>query len=168
MRPARGDDAARLAEIHVAAWRAACQDIVPSEQLARVSVAARTRDWTRWLALPGSSTFVCQIHGRPAGFATVSPLRANGRPSRSLLELRRLYVDPEHWRRSVGRELVERVFSVARERGFTQVVLWVLTRNRRARAFYTARGGIPDRTRQMTIGGHPVDEIRYCIPERSW
>lgn len=163
IRPARAADAARLAEIHVAAWRRGCRGILPAELLLGVSVERRSRDWTQWLASPGSCTFVAEHEGRPVGFASIGSLRANGRPVRSLLELRRLYVDPGHWRAGIGRRLHERVLSEARARGFTQLVLWVLTQNRRARAFYAALGFEPDRARRVTIGGHPVDEARYCL-----
>lgn len=163
IRPARGADAARLAEIHVAAWRRGCRGILPAELLLGVSVERRTRDWTRWLASPGSWTLVAEHAGRPVGFATIGSLRANGRPVRSQVEVRRLYVDPGHWRSGIGRELHEQVLSEARARGSTGLVLWVLTRNRRARAFYAALGFEPDRCRRVTIGGHPVDETRYCL-----
>ena len=56
IRPARDGDAARLAEIHVAAWRRGCRDILPAELLAGVSIDRRTRDWSQWLTSPGSLT----------------------------------------------------------------------------------------------------------------
>lgn len=167
IRPARHADAARLAEIHLAAWREGCRDILPDELLLGVSVDRRTREWTQWLAAPGSWSFVAEHEGRPVGFATIGSLRANGRPVRSTAELRRLYVDPEHWRGGIGRGLHERILTEAHARGFTQLVLWVLSRNRRARAFYAALGFEPDRTRCVTIGGHPVDETRYCLAAGS-
>ncbi|MFT7464939.1 MAG: GNAT superfamily N-acetyltransferase [Pseudohongiellaceae bacterium] len=163
IRPARTADAARLAEIHVAAWRQGCRDIFPAKVLLGVSVERRTRDWTKWLPLPGSWTFVAEHEGRAVGFATLGSLRANGRPVRSTLELRRLYVDPEHWRGGIGRELHEHVIAEVRSRGFAQLVLWVLTENQPAREFYVALGFEPDRTRRDTIGGHPVDETRYSL-----
>jgi GNAT superfamily N-acetyltransferase len=63
----------------------------------------------------------------------------------------------------IGRGLHEQVLTDARVRGFKQLVLWVLTQNLQARAFYAALGFEPDRTRRVTIGGHPVDETRYCL-----
>lgn len=167
IRPAHDDEAARIAEIHLAAWRRGCCDILPADVLDGVSLERRTRDWTQWLALAGSSTFVSEQDGRLVGFATIASLRANGRPSRTVVEVRMLYVDPEHWRAGIGRELHDRVFDVARERGFTQIVLWVLSGNRRARAFYAALGFEPDRTRRVTLGGHPVGETRYCLSVES-
>jgi len=164
IRPARDDDATRIAEVHLAAWRRACRDILPAEQLAGVSLERRTGDWTHRLALPGSWTYVSEHEGRLVGFATLALVRAHGRPSRKLVELRMLYVDPDHWRAGIGRALLEHVLAVARERGFLQLVLWVLSANSPARAFYAALGFEPDRTRQIPIGGQPVDETRYGLP----
>lgn len=163
IRPARSADAARLAEIHVAAWRRAYRDIFPAQVLLGMSVERRTKDWTQWLTTPGTWSFVSEHEGRAVGFATIGSLRANGRPVRSALEVRRLYVDPGHWRGGIGRGLHEQVLTEARARGFSQLVLWMLTQNRRARAFYTALGFEPDRNRRVTIGGHPVDETRYSL-----
>ena len=163
IRPARSADAVRLAEIHIAAWRRGCRDILPAKLLLGVSVERRTRDWTQWLASPSSWTYLAEHEGRSVGFATLGSLRANGRSVRSTVEVRRLYVDPKYWRGGIGRELHEQVLAEARARGFSQLVLWVLTQNQRARAFYGALGFEPDRTRRVTIGGHPVDETRYSL-----
>jgi len=167
IRPAQDADGLRLAEIHIAAWRRGCRGILPVEVLLGVSVERRARDWIQWLASPGSWTLVAEHEGRAVGFATLGSLRANGRSVRSTVEVRRLYVDPEHWRRGIGRELHEQVIGEARARGFTQLVLWALSQNQRARAFYGALGFEPDRTRSVTIGGHPVDETRYCLTVQS-
>jgi len=164
IRPACDDDAARIAEVHLAAWRQACRDILSAEQLAGVSLERRTSDWVHRLALPGSWTYVSEREGRLVGFVTLASVRAHGRPSRTVVELRMLYVDPDHWRTGIGRALLEQVRAVARERGFQRVVLWVLTGNIQARAFYAALGFEPDRTRQIPIGGQSVDETRYCLP----
>lgn len=161
IRPARADDVETLAALHLASWRAACAGILPAAVLAGVSLERRTRDWTRWLAAPGTRTFVAARDGPLAGFVTLGAMRANGRPSRTLAELRMLYVDPGTWRGGVGRALVEQAVNDARGRGFEQLILWVFRENRRARAFYAALGFEPDRTRQVTHGGHAVDERRY-------
>lgn len=167
IRLARDDDAARLAEIHVTAWRRVCRHILPSEVLAGVSVEGRTRDWRRWLAQSGSWTLVSERAGQLVGFAALGVMRSNGRAVRSLVEIRRLYVDPAHWRQGMGRELHEALLAVARERGFTQLMLWVLSENQQARSFYAALGFEPDRTRRISIGGNSVDETRYCLPRGS-
>ncbi len=163
IRPARNADAVRLAEIHVAAWRRGCRDIFPEEVLLGVTVERRTKDWTHWLGLPGTWTLVAELEGRVVGFATIGSLRANGRPVRSTVEMRRLYVDPAHWRGGIGRALHEQALDEARARGFTQLVLWVFSQNQRARAFYAALGFEPDRSRSVTIGGHSVNETRYTL-----
>ena len=163
IRPARGDDASRLAAIHLAAWRKGCETILPSRTLAGATVDGRTQEWSRRLASAGSRTFVCERDGSPVGLATLARLRANGRPSRSLLELRLLYVAPPCWRRGVGRELHQHVHAEAQGQGFRQLILWVLRDNLRARAFYEALGYAPDRGRQVRLGGHTVDETRYRL-----
>ena len=80
--------------------------------------------------------------GAAAGAAragTVRPVTARGRG-----EIASLYVLPTEWRRGTGRRLGERALAEARERGFAEVMVWVLETNSRARRFYEALGFRPD------------------------
>lgn len=99
---------------------------------------------------------------RPVGFARFGARRATGRPSRSLLELHMLSADPEHWRSGVGRGLHHHVLGFARERGFEQIVLWVLSQNQ-GRGRPTQLGYRANRTRWVVLGGHTVGKTRYCL-----
>jgi len=52
-----------------------------------------------------------------------------------------------------------------RERRLDPLVLWVLTRNRRGRAFYERQGWKPDGVaRELDFSGSAIEEIRYRAP----
>ncbi|MEY2515901.1 MAG: hypothetical protein QOJ89_3259 [bacterium] len=86
-----------------------------------------------------------------AGFCSiVAPSRDDDAGERTC-EVAAIYVDPEAWRRGIGRALLEAAVREARADGWRTVTLWVFAANDRAHAFYEAFGFAPD-------GGALVDE----------
>ena len=59
-------------------------------------------------------------------------------------EIASFYVLPSEWRRGTGRRLGERAVAEARRREFSEVMVWVLETNARARSFYESLGFRPD------------------------
>jgi GNAT superfamily N-acetyltransferase len=53
-------------------------------------------------------------------------------------------VDPERWRRGIGRALVDAAGAELRDDGCDAAVLWVYEANAGGRAFYAAMGFAPD------------------------
>jgi GNAT superfamily N-acetyltransferase len=74
-------------------------------------------------------------------------------------QVRRLYVDPDHWGCGIGRRLHDRVLEHLRAGGQGVVALWVLEANARARSMYERWGWRSTADRQTVYPG--VDEIRY-------
>lgn len=75
--------------------------------------------------LANGQVFVAELDGRVAGFAAVVGGELDG-----------LFVEPELWRRGVGRALADAAVHEARRRGFT---LWVIA-GPNAREFYESCG----------------------------
>jgi GNAT superfamily N-acetyltransferase len=98
-----------------------------------------------------SFTLVADRAGLVAGFCSiVAPSRDDDAGERTC-EVAAIYVDPEAWRRGIGRALLEAAVREARADGWRTVTLWVFAANDRAHAFYEAFGFAPD-------GGALVDE----------
>ncbi len=77
----------------------------------------------------------------------------------SRAQLLRLYVDPGHWGRGIGRRLHDSALGHLRDAGYRVVVLWVLERNVRARAMYERWGWRATPGRQTDYPG--VTEVCY-------
>jgi GNAT superfamily N-acetyltransferase len=73
----------------------------------------------------------------------------------------RLYVDPGHWGRGIGRRLHDVALDHLRRAGYRVVVLWVLEANVRARAMYERWGWQATPARHAAHPG--VDEICYLM-----
>ncbi|HEX6416866.1 MAG TPA: GNAT family N-acetyltransferase [Acidimicrobiales bacterium] len=79
----------------------------------------------------------------------------------SRAQLLRLYVDPGHWGRGIGRRLHDTALEHLRAAGYRVVVLWVLESNVRARSIYEGWGW---RATPGHRSGHPgVTQICYLL-----
>lgn len=160
------DDAPGIAAVHLSSLRASHEPLLPDRAAHLVVDAAdvegRARSWRSWIERSRVSTFVARVDGEVQGFSTLHPMP--GEPSqRSTAELSALFVAESHWRHGLGRRLCERTLTEARERGFSEVVLWVLEVNDRARRFYELMGFRPDgETRVfLEVASGPLLELRY-------
>ncbi len=73
-----------------------------------------------------------------------------------------MYIDPEHWRRGIGRLLWARAEEHLMRSGVHEVTLWVLKENARALAFYRAIGFTADVGYEKSLerGGAKLLEVR--------
>lgn len=119
VRPARADEAAACAEIHILARRAMTylpQDLHSDEE---------TREWMRRVIFAGQEVLVAEGDGRIAGFLSLEgDLVSN------------LYVRPEAQSGGLGAALL----AAAKARRPDGLRLWVFEPNRRAIRFYEREG----------------------------
>jgi ribosomal protein S18 acetylase RimI-like enzyme len=165
VRPATLDDALAIATIHVRAWQAAYQGIVPAAFLDSLSIEEREVRWRRNLAGDASATYVAAGADGVVGWASVGRCRDPDATS-ATGELWAIYVAPARWHRGVGQALWARGRSHLAGEGFKDVVVWVLEDNRLARRFYESAGfgGEPEQTKVLDIGGAGVREVRLRAP----
>jgi ribosomal protein S18 acetylase RimI-like enzyme len=152
IRPATPKDAEAVARVQIESWRGAYKHLFSDEQLAAISLAERTANWSRWPPL------VAEVDGDVVGFVAVGPAHdadADG-------ELWAIYVRPDRWGMGIGRALIEAGEARLRELGHTSAVLWVFEDNPRARRFYEAAGWALDGAgRQAELFGMSAPAVRY-------
>jgi len=155
-------DAAEIAHVQVASWRAAYRGLMPESMLVALDPEERCLMWQRVLAQPRSDTLVS---GSPVvGFCNLLGSRVTGR-AREEAEISAIYLVPELWRKGIGRRLLEATLCRASERGYRTVGLWVLRDNERARCFYEAVGFVWDGQERVETSqnGTSLHELRYRI-----
>lgn len=161
MRPALVSDAARLAGVHVASWRAAYEGILPAAFLDGLDREGRER-WFRD-RIPAGGIYVSGEDDAPVGYCWVGRSSSPGWG-----EVYAVYVHPASWGRGHGQALMSAAEGELKHRGFDHALLWVLEQNRHARAFYEHLGwarGRPIRIEE--IAGVQVTESRYEKSLRS-
>ncbi|MBE1487933.1 ribosomal protein S18 acetylase RimI-like enzyme [Plantactinospora soyae] len=174
------DDALAVAGVHVRTWQAGYAGIMPDEVLARLNVTA----WAQRRRELGTAepdhpfrTLVAESDtGTDAatvlGFATVGPYRRDQDPDRldhRYGEILGIYVEPARWGAGIGRRLLTAAVAELTGQGQTELRLWVLADNGRARRFYERAGLVADGERStyevQRPGGRPplgLTELRYA------
>ncbi|MFB9234390.1 GNAT family N-acetyltransferase [Plantactinospora siamensis] len=174
IRPETPDDAAAIAAVHVRAWQGGYRGLIPDETLGLLNPAAwaqRRRDnGTADPDHPFRTLLACDAEGT-AGFTTFGPYRIDqdsDRLDHAYGEVLALYVDPARWGRGVGAALFAAARAGLAERGWTELRLWVLEDNHRARGFYERAGLVADGERstyqiKRSAGRPPLGlvEVRY-------
>jgi ribosomal protein S18 acetylase RimI-like enzyme len=152
VRPARPEDAAAIADVHVRSWQTAYEHIFGSERLATLDFERRRAGWADAIER-GHAVLVAEDDGGAVvGFVSVG----DG-------ELYAIYVRPEAWGTGAGPALMgeaTRVLAADND----EAVLWVLEDNARARRFYEREGWTLDGgTKDDEFLGVEVREVRYRI-----
>ena len=170
VRPARDADLAAVAAVHIASWRATYRDELSAEFLARLQVEDRLSLWRQRLA-QGATLLVAEEPGVDglAGFVASGPSRDADEPD-GVWEIWNIHLLPER----KGSGLGSRLFAAALERGLasgaSQLTLWVVKTNDRARRFYEHKGMAFDGTaKTVTLRSdsgsgareEAMDEVRY-------
>lgn len=137
IRSPRPDDAAAIADVHVAAWKETYSDLLPGDYFSEAYVAGRHRMWQHVLAQPRDdmAVRVAEVDGRIAGFAWVGPgegLAGETAPRDRLLYA--IYVLSAHHGTGIGQALLDDTI------GGDPAMLWVAKENPRAIAFYARNG----------------------------
>ena len=135
-------DGKRIADIQVAGWQAGYRGILPDSYLDRLNPEARVPVWERFIRDEEGILFVARSGPDLSGFCHLIPSRDED--GECAAEIAAIYVDPRHWRKGCGRQLIEAALASATEQGFSSLTLWVLTENSRGRGFYEAMGMQPD------------------------
>jgi GNAT superfamily N-acetyltransferase len=158
IRKATAGDAAGIARVQERSWQAAYRHVFPAEELDRGGFIHADRWTDRLVRAPaGWCTFVVERDGEIVGFSSVGPSRDES----GIGELYAIYVDPDQWSTGAGRALIEHAELELRTE-YSEVTLWVLEDNPRARQFYERAGWAVDGARKAEARwGVRAPEVRY-------
>ena len=161
VRVAEPADAMAVARVHVRSWQVGYRGLLPGDYLDQLRPEGRASRYVfGQISADDPETFVALQDDAIRGFATIGPAWDSAQAN--LGELLALYVDPDWWRRGIGRRLVDKVRSRLSERGFTEAILWVLVGNEPAESFYRVDGWAADGAqREDEVWGVTVPELRY-------
>ena len=165
VREATVADAHRIAEIHVASWRAAYRGLMPDEALAKLDVEKRALFWAAHLTRQPHFLFVVETNQEIQGFCDLIPSRDKEAVPIRIAEIAAIYVDPNHWRKGAGRALCRFALELARQEGYAVVTLWCLASNVAARKFYEKMGFRLDGATKVdqSFTKHELHEVRFRI-----
>lgn len=160
IREALTDDAAGLAEVHVAAWKAAYKGLMPGSALNNLSVEQRTKDWQEWLTETNPvKTLVAEQDNRIIAFCAFGPAREDN----NAVEIYVMNIHPDYWRQGYGRSLYEETVKQVQSKSITKILLWTLKTNTRSHQFYESLGFKADGKERTDseLTSTPLHEVRY-------
>ena len=166
VRPVAARDAKAIAEIHVATWQAAYQNLMPLDYLKAMTFEKRLAYWKEAIEFSDPQVLVAVEADKVIGFAAFDRSRDAGTKS-SVGEIWAMYVAPEYWRQGVGLALWDGVRDGLKEEGCTQVTLWVLLGNDRALEFYEHAAGFKrdmPSLKTTAFGAVRLEELRLKRP----
>jgi ribosomal protein S18 acetylase RimI-like enzyme len=173
LRPARPDDAAAVAGVHVRSWQAGYRGLLPDAYLDGLRPEDRMGRYRFGDDDPGVAVTVVAVRdGNLCGFVTTKRPGPGAEPGPDgpddgcdTGEVLALYVDPDAWGSGVGRQLLSDARLRLVQSGCTEAVLWVLAGNDRAHRFYRIDGWVAEDVRRtVEVWGIAVDEVRYRRP----
>ncbi len=158
LRPAAIDDAATIASIQAASWRATYPGIVPAAFLNSLETVFPVSRWEEYLAGDATRTFVAHDPAGIFGFTSGGPARD---PSGGYdAELYAIYLLAQRHRQGAGRRLVHTLAEALRTQAFRSLLVWVLEQNP-AVSFYRRLGAIEIARKSIEIGGIALPEIAF-------
>ncbi len=163
IRSAIPEDAERISEVRVRAWRFAYGSILPSEYLRDLDPLENIARLREALRNPGPERRyrVSVAAGSVVGFSVLGPPRYS--TQEDTIELWALNVDPDAWRGGHGRSLVHQAIEDASDVRATSVELWCISRNQPARSLYeSCKFRVSGRERTTSLlTGYPIHEVLY-------
>ncbi|MDQ4095594.1 MAG: GNAT family N-acetyltransferase [Actinomycetota bacterium] len=165
-RRATPDDVERIAEIHVAAWRAAYRGLIDDAALDDRTVAKRIAQWREVVegdAFPAHAVYVAEVDREIKGFSQVGPSDDPDASVEPTFHVYALYLDPAERGRGLGTALLDHVLREAASSGYTLTTLYVLIENDGARRFYERHGweAEPDIVTECLGDGTKAPQVRY-------
>jgi ribosomal protein S18 acetylase RimI-like enzyme len=150
--PARVTDAAGILAVHIAARTSYYRGFQAEEVTARQN-ARDPELYATIIRDPGRVVRVARLGEEVVGFLIIAPCYYPEPDPAVTSELSQIHVHPDYFRRGIGTALHAEAVSVWRAAGVAVARLWAWDFNTRARAFYAARGWVPD-------GRHPPEGPR--------
>ena len=164
IRRAQPSDAQAIADIHDEAWRGAYRGIIPGAELERL-INRRGLRWWDGAICKGSRISIIVFGDHVAGYANYGRNRARSLPYDG--EIYEIYLRPEFQGLGFGR----RLFSAARrdlvQSGMKSLVVWALSDNEPALAFYRMLDGRAVASSSEKFGTTVLDKIAFGWNEQG-
>lgn len=151
-------DAAAIADVHDTAWRQTYRGILPGAELERM-IARRGPAWWDRAIRQRVSILLLEHDDTPAGYVTFGRSRARTLPYRG--EVYEIYLMPEYQGLGFGKQLFRAAQDALVAQGRRSFVVWALSDNDTACAFYERQGGRSVGRSVDNIGDVLLQKVAY-------
>ena len=135
------EDAAGLAEVHVAAWMAVYRGLISDAFLDGMSVEEWQARWSQRLGEDELPPVRVAVRGNAiVGFIRLAIPSRDQDAGEGVAEVAAINVSPDAWRSGIGTALMQDVLERFRRESWRAATLWVVDGNQRAVALYKRLG----------------------------
>jgi ribosomal protein S18 acetylase RimI-like enzyme len=139
-RTATVDDLPVIAEIFLRCWTISYKSVLSKSALDSFTPESAAELWRKSIEIPGDKQTLLLMDGEKA----VAVFRiGSDKDDSSRGHLFSLYVDPDSAGRGFGKSALKEAIERNRDRGFTQMTLWVFANNEIANSLYIKSGFAP-------------------------
>lgn len=152
------DDRNLISKIYEDSWRFSYKGIIPQDFLDKIPKG----NWNKNFDISDWKTVVFILDGNYIGTSSFSKSRLE--KYNESAEVISIYFLPKYIGLGYGKRLLDFVVKELKEMGYTEVFLWVLEDNYRARNFYEKYGFKLDSDFvEAKIAGKKLKEVRYVL-----
>lgn len=152
------DNPIEISNIYERSWKYAYKNMIPQDYLDSIP----TGHWAERIKEGGKSNLVIIEDGHMIG--TASTCRSRWETYSDYGEIVSLYFLPEYLGKGYGKKLLQACIEELAEQGFSNILLWVLEENHRARSFYEKNGFTCGKEfLNDCIGGKELREVMYTF-----
>ena len=150
------DDLTAVREIYEKSWKFAYRDIVPMEWMESIP----KEKWGGNVLHNGRTEIGAFDGDKIVGTASFGPSRWE--EFGSCGEIVTIYLLPDYMGRGIGSQLMRACIEELEFLGYSEILLWVLEDNIRARLFYESHGFVKtEHYLDDNLGGKPLREVMY-------
>lgn len=149
---------------HIACWQSAYKGIIPDDYLKNMSaeIEPRTERLKKNLVeLTDFLYYYAAVDNEMIGRLIIGKSRDEDKPDAG--EICAIYLLEEYWSKGYGRQIMDYALKTLKCMGYSEIILWVLDENTRARRFYEKFGFVFDGTKKGIEIGKTLIEIRYTL-----
>ncbi len=157
---ANKDNAIDMGFVHSQSWQKAYRGIIPDEIVNSFTSEKRAEIFVDAISTRPEEYYLFRVDGHPAGIASLNKSHEENAPD-YIGEIYSIYFHPDFWGTSATHKALQFCVERLKSLGYTQVTIWVLKDNFRARSFYEKNDFSFDGLEQEVNIGKPLVEIRY-------
>jgi L-amino acid N-acyltransferase YncA len=163
LRPARVEDAAAIARVHIRSWREAFSPMLTAEQIAAKDLdeASQTSIWTKRLNDEEGKSRFTFVAEEASILAYITGCESREAFEGYDAELHQIYILQEAQRKGLGRELVTLQARTFVEQGYHSMLVWVMTQNPAVAFYRDALGG-------QFLEERPILEVNGSLKEAAF
>jgi GNAT superfamily N-acetyltransferase len=154
-------DAADIGRVHVRSWRETYPGLLPQTYLAAMRPEIHARRIRQQLSRPKPGEVVLAAESPAGVIGYCAGALISGVDRLADAEVFTLYLVKSGQGRGVGRRLLQAAAMALAAQGARSLVIWVLSGNKPARAFYERLGGVAVRKRPVSGWGGGLMETAY-------